>query len=278
MLAKVKSVIAAKPAIEGAGVRLNRIFDFETRYQTDPFLLLDHFGSDNPADYEVGFPSHPHRGIETVTYVVHGEVEHTDSLGNSAVIGPGDVQWMTAGSGVIHQEMPRPKDGLMLGFQLWVNLPHESKMFPPRYRELKSGSTPIVETTRSRVKVIAGRFRKKIGGIGDLLMGIDFFDVKLWPDSSFDETINPDYNYYMYVYDGVVSLPDFEHPIRSMEAAILDKGRLLQIKAGDSGANFLLFGGRPLNEPIAWRGSIVMCTEGEVDAAFDDFHNGRFIQ
>lgn len=278
MLAKVKSIIRAKAAIEGAGVRLSRVFDFQTRYQTDPFLLLDHFGSDNPKDYQAGFPWHPHRGIETVTYMMQGEIEHSDSLGNVGVIGPGDVQWMTAGSGIIHQEMPKPLNDLMYGFQLWVNLPQEYKMFPPRYRELKATNIPIVETTKSRVKVIAGRFRKKVGGITELYAAIDFFDVKLWPDSTFDETINADYNYYLYVYDGMISLPDFEHPIRSMEAAILDRGRLLQIKAGDNGANFLIFGGQPLNEPIAWRGPIVMNTEDEVNLAFDEFYNGNFIK
>ncbi|BDX38681.1 pirin family protein [Tenuifilaceae bacterium CYCD] len=278
MLAKVKSIIRAKAAIEGAGVRLSRVLDFQTRYQTDPFLLLDHFGSDNPKDYQAGFPWHPHRGIETVTYMMQGEIEHSDSLGNVGVIGPGDVQWMTAGSGIIHQEMPKPLNGLMYGFQLWVNLPQEYKMFPPRYRELKATNIPIVETTKSRVKVIAGRFRKKIGGITELYTAIDLFDVKLWPDSTFDETINADYNYYLYVYDGMISLPDFEHPIRSMEAAILDRGRLLQIKAGDNGANFLIFGGQPLNEPIAWRGPIVMNTEDEVNLAFDEFYNGNFIK
>lgn len=278
MLAKVKSIVHAKLAIEGAGVRLNRVFDFQTRYQTDPFLLLDHFGSTDPKDYEAGFPWHPHRGIETVTYMLQGEVEHSDSLGNVGVIGPGDVQWMTAGSGIIHQEMPRPLNGLMYGFQLWVNLPHEYKMFPPRYRELKSSSIPIVETTKSRVKVIAGRFRKKIGGVTELYVGIDFFDVKLWADSTFDETINPDYNYFVYVYDGVISLPDFEHPVRSMEAIVLDKGRMLQIKAGENGANFIIFGGQPLNEPIAWRGPIVMNTEDEVKQAFEEFYNGNFIK
>ena len=278
MLAKVISIVRAKPAVEGAGVRLNRVFDFQSRYQTDPFLLLDHFGSEDPKDYEAGFPWHPHRGIETVTYMLQGEVEHSDSLGNVGVIGPGDVQWMTAGSGIVHQEMPRPQNGLMYGFQLWVNLPHEYKMFPPRYRELKSSNIPIVETTKSRVRVIAGRFRKKIGGITELHVAIDFFDVKLWPDSTFDETINPDYNYFVYVYDGVISLPDFEHPVRSMEAIVLDKGRMLQIKAGDNGANFIIFGGQPLNEPIAWRGPIVMNTEDEVNKAFEEFYNGNFIK
>ncbi|MGE0079182.1 MAG: pirin family protein [Bacteroidales bacterium] len=278
MLAKVKNIIRAKPAIEGAGVRLNRVFDFQTRYQTDPFLLLDHFGSDNPKDFEAGFPWHPHRGIETVTYMMSGEIEHSDSLGNTAVIGPGDVQWMTAGSGIIHQEMPRAQNGLMYGFQLWVNLPHEYKMFPPQYRELRSGSIPVVETTGSKVKVISGRFRKNQGGVSNLHVGIDFFDVKLWPDSILDETINIDYNYYIYVYDGVISLPDFEHPIRSMEGVILDKGRILQVKAGADGANFLIFGGEPLNEPIAWRGPIVMNTEDEVNTAFEEFYNGNFIK
>ncbi|MGD9977729.1 MAG: pirin family protein [Bacteroidales bacterium] len=277
MLSKVKKIVRARPVVEGAGVKLRRIFDFETRYEADPFLLLDHFGSENPDDYVAGFPWHPHRGIETVTYMIQGEVEHSDSLGNRGLIGPGDVQWMTAGKGIIHQEMPKPTEGLMYGFQLWVNLPRERKMFPPSYRDIKSASIPVVETPGSKVKVIAGRYRKKQGGVPNLHVGVDYFDVKLWPDSTLDESVNIDYRYCIYVYDGSITIPDYEHPIRSMEGVILHQGRILQLKAGADGASFLVFGGQPINEPIAWRGPIVMNTDDELRQAFDEFNAGTFI-
>jgi len=274
----VKKVVPAQPVTDGAGVKLHRVFGYDTRKETDPFLLLDYFGSDNPADYAAGFPWHPHRGIETITYMLQGKVEHSDSLGNMGEINPGGVQWMTAGSGIIHQEMPKPISGLMYGFQLWLNLPRSVKMVPPTYHDLKSSDIPEVETNSSRVRVIAGRFRKAIGAISPYNSNIEVLDVRLWPDALFDEALNSSFSYFLFVYDGQISFPGNNKPIGSLNGVILDKGSILQLKAESNGANFLLFGGQPINEPIAWRGPIVMNTNEELNVAFEEINQGTFIK
>lgn len=277
MVCKVKKVLRAHPTLEGAGVKLKRAFGFDTRYDTDPFLLLDHFGSDKSEDYIAGFPWHPHRGIETVTYMLEGNVEHNDSLGNSGVIGPGDVQWMTAGSGIIHQEMPMPQNGLMYGFQLWVNLPKAHKMTNPMYREITTNDIPLIENPESRIKVISGRYKQVNGVVQDLFADILYFDLKIWPDSNFTYPVSEEFNCMAYVYDGVAVFPGRETFVRSEELVLLDKGNRIDIKAGDDGARLLLIGGKPLCERIAWRGPIVMNTDEEIDTAFEEFYNGNFI-
>jgi quercetin 2,3-dioxygenase len=275
---KVKKVIQAHPTFEGAGVKLKRVLGYETRFETDPFLLLDHFGSDDSKDYMAGFPWHPHRGIETVTYMLEGNVEHMDSLGNKGIIGPGDIQWMTAGSGIIHQEMPKPHGDLMYGFQLWVNLPQAHKMTNPRYREIKTSDIPFVENSESMLKVISGRYKQTAGAVKDLFAEILYYDIKIWPNSSFTCEVNEDYNCMAYVFDGVAEFPGRESYIRSGELVLLESGNVAEIKAGIDGARLLLIGGKPLNEMIAWNGPIVMNTNEELDVAFEEFYNGSFIK
>lgn len=275
---KVKKVLHAHQTLEGAGVKLNRVIGFDTRYETDPFLLLDHFGSDYPDDYIAGFPWHPHRGIETVTYMLEGKVEHSDSLGNTGVIEPGDVQWMTAGSGIVHQEMPKPHNGMMYGFQLWVNLPQAHKMTNPRYREIKTSDIPFIEKPESMLKVISGRYKKTNGAVEDLFAEIIYFDIKLWPNASFIYEVNEEYNCMSYVYDGEVEFPGKDSFVRSTELVLFEKGNQIEMKAGSDGARLLLLGGKPLNEHIAWKGPIVMNTKEELDIAFEEFYNGDFIK
>lgn len=275
---KVKKVLRAHPTLEGAGVRLKRVFGYDTRYETDPFLLLDHFGSDKREDYIAGFPWHPHRGIETVTYMLEGSVEHDDSLGNSGIIGPGDVQWMTAGSGIIHQEMPKPQGGLMYGFQLWVNLPMAHKMTNPRYREITTSNIPLVERPESKMKIISGKYKQVDGAVQDLFADILYFDVKVWPDSNFACQVNPEFNCMAYVYDGVALFPGRDTFVRSEELVLLERGDRIDVKAGADGARLLLIGGKPLDEKIAWKGPIVMNTDKEINTAFEEFYNGSFIK
>lgn len=274
----VKRVLRAHPTLEGAGVRLKRVFGYETRCETDPFLLFDHFGSDNPKDYVAGFPWHPHRGIETVTYMLEGKVEHADSLGNVGIIGPGDVQWMTAGSGIIHQEMPLPQNDLMYGFQLWVNLPQEHKMTNPKYRDITTNDIQVVETPEARVKIISGKFKQHEGAVNDLFADILYFDIKIWPDAHFSYIVNEEFNCMAYVYDGVALFPGRDEFVRSEELVMLEKGNRVDVKAGTDGARIILIGGKPLNEPIHWRGPIVMNTEKELETAFEEFYNGNFIK
>lgn len=278
MVCKVKRVLRAHPTLEGAGVKLKRVFGYDTRYETDPFLLLDHFGSDNEDDYIAGFPWHPHRGIETVTYMLEGNVEHSDSLGNTGIIGSGDVQWMTAGSGIIHQEMPKPQSGMMYGFQLWVNLPKVHKMTNPRYREVTTNDIPLVEKVESRIKVISGNYKNVHGAVHDLFADILYFDLKLWPEAKFSCQVSSDFNCMAYVYDGVAIFPDRDSFIRSEELVLLERGDLIEVNAGTDGARLLLIGGKPLKESIAWKGPVVMNTDDELDVAFEEFYNGNFIK
>jgi hypothetical protein len=280
-MVSVKAIYKPNQITEGAGVMVQRILGFETRYSCDPFLLLDFFGSNNEKDFVAGFPDHPHRGIETITYVLKGAVKHTDSIGNSSEIFEGDVQWMTAGSGIIHSEMPKADAGSMFGIQIWVNLPQEYKMVKPIYRELKHDKIPIVETSTLQLKIISGKYRKQEGAYTSPYKPIDLFDVKLWPDSVFDEVITPEfqnYRYYIFLYEGKVSIPGYKDVIEAPCVIALNYGTVLHIKAEDSGAKFLYFGGEANNEPIAWHGPIVMNTESEIKKAIDELNNGNFIK
>lgn len=270
----------AVDSVDGAGVRLKRIFGYNERTLFDPFLLLDHFGSDNPADYTAGFPWHPHRGIETVTYLLKGEVAHGDSLGNSGVIRPGDAQWMTAGSGIIHQEMPRPGTGggSMFGFQLWVNLPAALKMTDPRYRSVDSGEVPLIEKAGSKISVLAGSFEGQHGATPDLYVPVLYLVVEMDPGAELSFEINTDFNAAAYVWEG---------SLRSGGDS-LAAGTLGRLAPGDAdihfeadpkaGSRFVFFAGKPLNEPIAWGGPIVMNTRKELETAFAEYHAGTFIR
>jgi len=271
----VKQILNSKPTLEGAGVRLKRVFGYHEVPLFDPFLLLDHFGSENPEDYIKGFPWHPHRGIETVTYVLNGEVEHGDSIGNRGVIRSGDVQWMTAGSGIIHQEMPREYDGLMKGFQLWVNLPAEKKMIAPRYRGITKDQIPTLEKEGAKIEVIAGRIDETEGPIQDLVVSVEYFDVKLEAWKTFEHSTKRDCKVFAYVVEGSGYSDDTL--IESQHCALFGEGDNVKIGTKD-GVRFLFVSGKPLNESVAWGGPIVMNTEEELAEAFHELGEGTFIK
>lgn len=264
--------------MEGAGVALTRVFGNNQEESMDPFLLLDNFGSDDPADYIAGFPWHPHRGIETVTYMLAGDVEHGDSLGNRGTIGAGDVQWMTAGSGIIHQEMPQPYDGAMRGFQLWVNLPAKDKMMNPRYRGILADQVPELRMEGATVKVVAGEIAGTIGPVRDLVIDTAYFDVQIQPGSRSELPINGGQTVFAYVFEGSVFFGEDHRMVDSGTLVLFEKGDSVQFATGDAATRFLLVSGKPLGEPIAWRGPIVMNTEEELERAFREYRDGTFIK
>ncbi len=271
----VTKVLKSRPTLEGAGVRLKRVFNGGEVRLVDPFLLLDHFGSDDPEDYLKGFPWHPHRGIETVTYMLTGEVEHGDSMGNSGVIGSGDVQWMTAGSGIIHQEMPKRYEGLMQGFQLWVNLPARKKMMAPRYRGITADQIPTWEKEGIKLKVIAGNVEGTQGPVRDLVVNVEYFDVELKAGSRFERATDKGLTVFAYVIDG--SAYCGSTILGAENYALFGKGDRVAIGTKE-GARFLFVTGKPLNEPVAWGGPIVMNTEDELVKAFEELELGTFVK
>jgi len=267
--------------MEGAGVRLKRVFGFGETSDYDPFLLLDNFGSDNPADYSKGFPWHPHRGIETITYVLRGDVEHQDSLGNKGVIGPGDVQWMTAGSGIIHQEMPRgDQEGSMWGFQLWANLPAAHKMMDPRYRDVKSNDIPEVSTDGGvKIKIIAGTVAGKRGPAKDVIIDPEYLDVIVPARSEFVHPTSLGYTVFAFVFLGTAHFDEDKKTLVARDQLVLfDDGDRIIVTAEDEPVRFLLISGKPIREPVAWYGPIVMNTQEELRIAFEEFQNGTFIK
>lgn len=277
---KVKQGNISRPTIEGAGVNLKRAFGFNEVPDLDPFLLLDDFHSDNPADYIKGFPWHPHRGIETITYVLHGYVEHGDSMGNKGIIHSGDVQWMTAGSGIIHQEMPKgQKDGLMWGFQLWANLPSSYKMITPRYRDVKSTQIPEVTLdSGTKVKIICGQVNGVGGPVKDIVTDPEYLDVTVPADSSFRYAIKRGHTAFAYIIDGKGSF-DEGHQIYGAENLILfDDGDEVSIATENTRVRFLLISGKPIGEPVAWYGPIVMNTHEELTTAFEEYEAGTFLK
>jgi len=276
--------IAPQPVVEGAGVRLRRSIATRTLDYLDPFLLFDHFGSDDPADYLAGFPMHPHRGIETVTYMLAGLVDHKDSLGNSGTIGGGDVQWMTSGSGILHEEMPRPKDGKMYGFQLWVNLPAALKMTRPRYRELPSHLIPEVEQEDgNRVRVIAGEVDGVPGAVREIYADPVYLDVRVAAGGSFTHAVPAEHNVFAYLFEGSARFgPAYgtgeAKPVSATGLAVLGDGDRVEAHAQEGAARFLLLSGRPLGEPIARYGPFVMNTREEIEQALADLRNGTFVK
>jgi quercetin 2,3-dioxygenase len=272
---KVEKIIERQPTIEGAGVRLKRVLGNNKNSILDPFLLLDHFGSDDHKDYIKGFPWHPHRGIETVTYMWTGKVAHGDSMGNEGVIKSGDVQWMTAGSGIIHQEMPQKYDGMMQGFQLWVNLPAKKKMIDPKYRGIEKEQIPVVQKNGITIKVIAGKIGGLEGPVCDLAIDIEYFDVELAEAKTFEHATYGNNTVFVYVVNGSIEVRD---KIISMgHCAIFGEGDVIRISS-KKGARFLIASGEPLKEPVAWGGPIVMNTEEELERAFDELDEGTFIK
>ena len=290
----VSRIFSARPTLEGAGVRLKRAFGFGEVPAFDPFLMLDDFGSSDPADYLPGFPWHPHRGIETITYMLHGRVEHGDSLGNSGVIGPGDVQWMTAGSGIIHQEMPRIETSaegssgaataaspatLLRGFQLWSNLPAVHKMMDPRYQEVRSADIPVVESAEGAlVRVVCGEVDGVIGPVRDIMTDPEYLDVTVPAGSRFGHPAPRGRTFFAYVFEGSGIFDPGSAPVGREKAILFSDGDELVATAGQEPVRFLLVSGRPLNEPVAWRGPIVMNTEDELRRAFQEYQDGTFVK
>ncbi len=278
---KIKKVVIPKAVIEGAGVHLKRVFGYYELPEFDPFLLLDDFRSDEPSKYTKGFPWHPHRGIETITYLTAGEVEHGDSLGNKGVIHPGDVQWMTAGRGIIHQEMPVGDDkGRMHGFQLWANLPAKEKMMPPKYRDVVSSQIPVVKSaTGVETRVIAGSFNGVNGPADDIVIDPDYFDVKIPASTEHHIPVKKGYKVFIYVIDGAGSFEEGGTDLYENRTLVLfDDGDEVGVKSGNSGVRFLFISGKPLNEPVAWGGPIVMNTQDELNKAFSELKDGTFIK
>ena len=271
----------SRPTREGAGVHLRRSFGFGQEALFDPFLMLDDFRGDKPADFEAGFPWHPHRGIETITYMLEGEVDHGDSMGNSGTIGAGDVQWMTAGSGIIHQEMPRgDARGRMGGFQLWTNLPAGQKMMDPRYWSLEARDIPMAESPGVRARVVAGRVGDTVGPVRDIVIDPEYFDVALGPNVVWTHMTTPGYTVLAYVFEGDARVGEPGEPVVADPGRIVlfGDGDLVQVGAGPFGARFLFMAGRPLHEPIAWRGPIVMNTREELDEAWRELEAGTFVK
>ena len=276
---EIKSVWSSQPTIEGAGVRLKRVFGYPQITETDPFLLLDHFGSSNPSDYIAGFPWHPHRGIETVTYMIKGVVNHGDSLGNKGSISAGDVQWMTAGSGIIHEEMPQPSENDLQGFQLWVNLPAKNKMTPPRYRGLSANDIPEINFSGARVKIISGTLEDTAGALTDIVMGPTYLDVSMQPGSSFEMPVDDKHTAGAYIFEGRGYFGQHQKSSISEEHfVLLAEGDSIRAQTTEDPMRFLLITGQPLNEPIAWRGPIVMNTREQLDRAFEEYQDGTFIK
>ncbi|MGB2908398.1 MAG: pirin family protein [Candidatus Aminicenantaceae bacterium] len=278
---RIRAVYKGQPTLEGAGVRLNRVFGHAEVPTFDPFLLLDDFRSRNPRDYLAGFPWHPHRGIETVTYMLQGKVEHGDSLGNSGIIGPGDMQWMTAGSGIIHQEMPKAGgDGSMGGLQLWVNLPAEQMMTPPRYREIRAADIPGVEEENGvSVKVISGHYGSLQGPARDIVADPSYFDVSVPAGATFRHEVEEGHTVLAYVLEGEGKFdPAASRTVRGGELVLFDTGTDVSITGARDTLRLLFISGRPLGEPVAWYGPIVMNTQEELQLAFQEYRNGTFIK
>ena len=274
---KIKAVLEGEFVMEGAGVKLKRIFGFGDTALTDPFLLLDNFGSKDPRDYLAGFPWHPHRGIETITYMIEGEVAHGDSLGNSGVIGSGQVQWMTAGSGIVHQEMPRAYAGEMRGFQLWANLPAKDKMTRPRYRDIDAAAMPVVEGDGYKLRVICGEYGGARGPAQDIIIKPWLFDVTAGPGAEFSLKVRPADNLLCCVFEGGGYFDkEKTAALAPGQLAVLEGGDTLACSASKAGLRFMLIAGKPLKEPVAWRGPIVMNTEAELRTAFEEYRKGTF--
>jgi redox-sensitive bicupin YhaK (pirin superfamily) len=298
----IKRIVEAKPTVEGAGVRLHRAFGFGNTGDFDPFLLFDDFRNENPDDYGAGFPWHPHRGIETITYVLAGTVNHGDSLGNSGELGAGDVQWMTAGSGILHQEMPQgDPQGRMHGFQLWANLPSSLKMTAPRYQDVLSADIPeVTDDDGTRVRVICGSFWGQTGPVDGIAADPRYLDVWVPPGLRKRLPVETSRHAFAYVFEGAGTFRDASQPfgVRTEAAGpavapidappteetgnrslvLFDSGDEVTVQAGDDGIRFLLVSGKPLEEPVAWYGPIVMNTKEQLRQAYAELSEGTFIK
>ena len=275
----VSQIITPIQVLEGAGVLLKRSIATRTLDYLDPFLLLDHFGSDDPAEYLAGFPMHPHRGIETVTYMLAGRVTHRDSLGNSGTIGSGDVQWMTAGRGIMHEEMPEPFEGKMEGFQLWVNLPAKLKMTAPRYQDIRAEEIPEIELPGGvKIRLIAGHYGDYSGAVTDIYADPTYLDVTLPPEASFSHPVPTGHTIFAYLFRGKGLFGATATPAEAPQLAIFGDGEIVKVQASVEGARFLLVSGLPLGEPIARYGPFVMNTRAEIDQTLMELRDGTFIK
>ena len=295
----VRRIEAARPTMEGAGVRLHRAFGFGDTSELDPFLLFDDFRNERPEDYLKGFPWHPHRGIETITYVLAGTVEHGDSLGNTGTLGAGDVQWMTAGSGILHQEMPKgDANGRMHGFQLWANLPASLKMTEPNYQDVPASEIPeTVDDDGTRVRVVCGAFRGQRGPVDGIAADPRYLDISVPPGVRKTLKVEVERHAFAYVFEGSGSFRDASKPfgvllegavdeqdvlIRDQTGnrslVVFDRGDEITVQAGEAGVRFLLISGKPIREPVAWQGPIVMNTKAELETAYRELQEGGFIK
>lgn len=279
-LRRIERIVRGRPTTEGAGVELTRVIGQPDLPMLDPFLMLDAFRSDRPGDYIAGFPPHPHRGFETVTYLLAGRMRHKDSAGHEGVIEPGGIQWMTAARGIVHSEMPEQEDGLLEGFQLWVNLPAAHKMDPPAYQEHPAEAIPVERREGGvSVRVIAGRTGR--GTAGPVIQPLTeplYLDVELPPGARFDEGLPVDHNAFAYAVSGTLQVGDGGNGVAELgrdDLGVLSRGERLSVRAGPAGARFLLVAGRPLHEPVARGGPFVMNTQTEIRQAFADYQAGR---
>jgi redox-sensitive bicupin YhaK (pirin superfamily) len=273
----VARVVQGTQTTDGAGVSMTRVIGVPVLPDLDPFLLLDEFGSDSPDDYIAGFPDHPHRGFETVTYMLDGRMRHGDNQGNSGLLGPGSVQWMTAGRGIVHSEMPEQEEGLMRGFQLWVNLPASDKMTEPRYQDIAASDIPEVELDDGvRVRVLSGQFGDVAGPVAGVAVKPSYFDLELPPNTSVTPGLPEDHTAFLYVFEGSAIVGESEKSVQQHELAILGDGTEVTVTSGEYGARMILVAGRPIGEPVARQGPFVMNTPQEIQQAFADFEAGRF--
>jgi redox-sensitive bicupin YhaK (pirin superfamily) len=276
---QVLRVLTGQPTSDGAGVKLTRVIGTQAVPDLDPFLMLDEFRSDDPAAYLAGFPDHPHRGFETVTYMLAGRMRHEDNKGNKGLLGPGSVQWMTAARGIVHSEMPEQQDGLMQGFQLWINLPAREKMSEPRYKDIAAEDVPVASAGEGvKVKVIAGRYGDVRGPVAPEATAPLFLDIELAAGASFQTTLPGDHNAFTYVFEGeaAVGPAGSERNLARGQIGLLSSGTSFEAKAGAKPARLLLLAGRPLKEPVAKYGPFVMNTTAELHQAVADFQAGRF--
>ncbi len=285
MLAQIRNVIQLiepQSVIEGAGVKLIRSIATPTLDHVDPFLLFDHFGSNDPADYIKGFPMHPHRGIETVTYMISGHVNHKDSIGNSGSITAGDVQWMTSGRGIMHEEMPRPHKDEMVGFQLWVNLPARLKMTSPRYQNITSDQIPEIQHDDGvKIRVIAGMVDGVHGPVKEIVAEPTYLDISIPPNGAFSHSIERGQAAFAYIFEGegIIGADDIaDKPVPHPRLVVFGDGDRVTVRAAGAEVRFLLVSGKPLNEPIARWGPFVMNTQEEIEQTLQELKNGTFIQ
>jgi hypothetical protein len=275
-LRRIRQRVPAFEVTEGAGVTVHRSIGTPALRNLDPFLMLDHFGSDNPDEYIAGFPEHPHRGFITFTYMLDGHMEHRDSMGNRGDLQAGGAQWMKAASGVVHSEMPKQTDGLMRGFQLWINLPARDKMSDPVYQEFSAGAIPEVVDGTTKVRVLAGEFRGTRGAVEDPATDVRYLDVTLAPHAHFSVPLPTEHHAFVYVFEGAARVADDDLPQHHL--AVLGDGDAVDIEASGEGARFILVAGRPIGEQVVQSGPFVMNSREEIEQAFADYRDGRLVR